>query len=140
MSTNWRLPHYEVDHEWGYGIAFKLVAAQPLDPSKLEDMTRDLMKEIADECVKQGATMIGHVKCIMHTAGGWVKADTIGAKYGVYVKSELANPQSEGTLVINSIIVGLDKNKIIDITKTLGKAIPERYGFTATALDKKGMT
>lgn len=140
MSTNWRLPHYEVDHEWGYGIAFKLVAPQPLDPNKLEDMARDLMMEIAKECVKQGATMIGHVKCILHTAGGWVKADTIGTKYGVYVKSELANPQSEGTLVINSIIVGLDKNKIIDITKTLGKAIPERYGFTATALDKKGMT
>jgi hypothetical protein len=140
MSTNWRLPHYEVDHEWGYGIAFKLVAAQPLDTIKLEDMARDLMKEIADECVKQGATMIGHIKCILHTTGGWVKADTIGAKYGVYVKSELANPQSEGTLVINSIIVGLDKNKIIDITKTLGKAIPERYGFAATALDKKGMT
>jgi len=140
MSTNWRLPHDEVDHEWGYGIAFKLTAPQPVEPHVIEDVAREVMREIADECMKQGATMIGHVKCIIHTPNGWVKADTIGTKYGIYVKSELTKSESEGTLVINSIIVGLDKNRIIEITKTTGKAVPERFGFTATILDKKGMT
>ncbi len=135
-----KIPHYEVDHEWGYGIAFKLKAKEPMEPKLIEEMVTTVMKEIASECMRLGAAMIGHIKCILHTKSGYIKSDTIGVKYGVTTNSELTKPESEGILVINSIIVGLDKIKIIEVTKNVTRDVTQRFGFEATIMDKKGMT
>lgn len=135
-----KLPHYEVDHEWGYGIAFTLRAPEPVEAKVMEEMVTVLMKETAEECMRMGAVMIGHIKCILHTETGYVKSDTIGTRYGVFTKSELSKPEREGILVINSIVVGLEKNKIIEVTKTVAKAVTSRFGFESAILEKKGMT
>lgn len=135
-----KMPHYEVDHEWGYGIAFELKAKSPVEPKVMEEMVTAVMKETADECMRLGALMIGHIKCILHTETGYVKSDTIGTKYGVNTHSELTRPEREGILVINTIVVGLDKNKIVEVTKAVAVDVTSRFGFEPRILEKKGMT
>jgi predicted metal-dependent phosphotriesterase family hydrolase len=131
------LSHYAADKEWGYGIAFKLSSSKAIAPAEATEMAREAMKELAEEAVRRGAIMIGHIKCILKASGGYVKADTIGAKYGVYVESKLTEPVREGVLVVNSIVVGLSKDENVELTRSLTKKVAERYGFNVTILETK---
>ena len=131
------LSHYAADKEWGYGIAFKLSSSKALTPEEATEMAREAMKELAEEAVRRGAVMIGHIKCILKASGGYVKADTIGAKYGVYVEYKLTEPVREAILVVNSIVVGLSKDENIELTRSLTKKVAEGYGFNVIILETK---
>jgi hypothetical protein len=131
------LSHYAADKEWGYGIAFKLTSSKAIPPAEATEMARVAMKELAEEAIRRGAIMIGHIKCILKASGGYVKADTIGAKYGVYVESKLTEPVRDGILVVNSIIVGLGKDENVELTRNLTKKVAERYGFNVAILETK---
>jgi len=131
------LSHYVADKEWGYGIAFKLSSSKALTPEETTEMAREAMKELAEEAIRRGAIMIGHIKCILKASGGYVKADTIGAKYGVYVEAKLTEPVREAILVVNSIVVGLSKDENIELTRTLTKKVAEGYGFNVIILETK---
>lgn len=132
-----KLSHYAADKEWGYGIAFRLASVTPVKQEVAAEMAQIAMKELAEESVRRGATMIGHIKCILKTSGGYVMADTIGAKYGVFVNAKLTAPVQEGILVVNSIVVGLDKNTNIELTRNIVKGVAERYGFNVTIMEGK---
>lgn len=129
--------HYAADKEWGYGIAFKLSSSKAIPSEEATEMARVAMKELAEEAIRRGAIMIGHIKCILKASGGYVKADTIGAKYGVYVEAKLTEPVHEGILVVNSIVVGLSKDENVELTRSLTKKVAERYGFNVTILETK---
>lgn len=130
-----KLSHYAADKEWGYGIAFRLTSPTPVSQDTAAEMARAAMKELAEASVRRGATMIGHIKCILKTDSGYVKADTIGVKYGIFVDAKLTGPIQEGVLVVNSIIVGLDKNTNVELTRNTIKSVAERYGFNVVIME-----
>jgi hypothetical protein len=132
-----KLSHYAADKEWGYGIAFKLTSPQPVSAEAATEMAQVAMKELAEESVRRGAIMIGHIKCILKSSSGYVKADTIGVKYGVFVDAKLTEPVREGVLVVNSIIVGLDKNTNIELTRSRVRNVAERYGFNVSIIESE---
>lgn len=87
------------------------------------------MIQIANNCVKNGAKYIGHIKSYLETKEGSLKADTIGAKYGVNVKSTISKPIKHAELVVNSVVQGIDKSQVKKATIDAIVQLLNVYGF-----------
>lgn len=113
----------------GYAVAFKLFHSDPIRSEELKEMSRDLMIQIADNCVKKGAKYIGHIKSYLETKEGSIKADTIGVKYGAEVEGKISRPVRCVDLTVNSIVQGIDKGQVRDATLEAAHKIIKVYGF-----------
>lgn len=100
--------HYDIPHEneainiGGYGAAFRITSPRAVDPTALRSVTGEIVKEIAEACMRKGAKAIGHVKLYLKAQSGYIRADTVGMKYGVHVDGNIARPERVANLVVNS--------------------------------------
>jgi len=120
----------EIDAQ-GYGTMLRIDASKAVGPHRLEAMLGEVVMAIALECMQKGAKAIGHIKSNLSTSAGYVKADVVRVKDGAYTESNLEKPGDGGDLVINSIVLGLEKEKIAEITLRLTKSILKSYGFSS---------
>ena len=67
-----------------YGIQLKLYAKKRREPSDVKEVVRVVTQEISDTCISMGA--MGHIKSCLKADSGFIKADTIGSKYGVHIE------------------------------------------------------
>jgi len=102
----------------------------------LRSITGDLVREIAEACIRSGAKAIGHVKLYLKTHSGYIQADTVGIKYGVRVEGNITRPESTANLVVNSIIIGLGKTEVASATLNSIGEVMERYGFSTTQVEE----
>jgi hypothetical protein len=134
--------HYDIPHEneainiGGYGAAFRITSPRAVDPTALRSVTGEIVKEIAEACMRKGAKAIGHVKLYLKAQSGYIRADTVGMKYGVHVDGNIARPERVANLVVNSIIIGLGKTEVASVTlKSIGEVM-ERHGFSMTQVEE----
>jgi hypothetical protein len=92
-------------------------------------MSRDLMLEIANSCVKRGAKYIGHIKSYLKSDAGEIFADTLGVKRTTNVKSTVFKPLKSARLVVNSIVQGIDKSQVKATTVESIYKVMKKYGF-----------
>ena len=69
-----------------YGIQLKLYAKKGREPSDVKEVVRVVTQEISDTGISMGAMAIGHIKSCLKADSGFIKADTIGSKYGVHIE------------------------------------------------------
>ena len=111
--------------------SFRLSPQSPeeISPEELTKMSRDLMLEIADSCVKRGAKYIGHIKSYLKSDEGEIFADTLGVKRTTNVKSTVFKPLKSARLVVNSIVQGIDKTQVKEATVESIYRVIKNYGF-----------
>ncbi|MEM1985092.1 MAG: hypothetical protein QXW76_07500 [Candidatus Korarchaeum sp.] len=97
-------------------ISLKISSREFVFPEKFNEIVHEMVKEIADECIRRGAKAIGHIKLYLKTESGYVRADTVGIKYGVNVESNIKKPEREALLMINSIVIGLNEEELSEVT------------------------
>jgi len=134
--------HHDIPHGdeainiGGYGAAFKISSTRAVDPATLQSISRDLVKEIAEGCMRRGAKAIGHVKLYLKAQSGYIQADTVGMKYGIHVDGNIAKPERVANLVVNSIIIGLGKTEVASATLNSIREVMERHGFSMTQVEE----
>jgi hypothetical protein len=116
----------------GYGVVLRLTGKKAVNAERLKVMLREIVTEIAQDCMKKGAMAIGHIKSHLKTPSGFVKADIVQLKQGAYAQGDVENSERSGTLIINSIVLGLDKDRIAETTLEATRRVLEKYGFSAS--------
>jgi hypothetical protein len=125
------IPHeHETINIGGYGAAFRISSIKTVDPETFKSTVEQLVKEIAEACMRRGAKAIGHIKLYLKTQSGYLQADTVGMKYGVHIKSGIARPERIADLVVNSIIIGLGKKEVASATLNSVREVMKRHGFS----------
>ena len=128
--------HHDIPHEdkainiGGYGAAFKISSIRVVEAATFRSTAGQIVKEIAEACMRKGAKAIGHVKLYLKAQSGYLQVDTVGMKYGVHIKGDIAKPERVADLVVNSIIIGLGKTEVASATLNSIRDVIERYGFS----------
>jgi hypothetical protein len=105
-----------------YAVSCSLSREKKLEGGELRRFAADLMKSIADACIKRGAKVIGHIKAYIEHDSGFLHANTVGESADVTVKGRDGDPVNRFTVVVNSIVYGLGEELIKEATL---KAIDE---------------
>jgi len=111
----------------GYGVAVKLHAEKPLPPEEIAGLLREMMDEIARDCVARGARFVGHIKSHLVCSQGTLKADTIGVKHPAASHGELRGPAKDLYVAINSIVQGISEEEVKQATLAAAHSLAERH-------------
>jgi hypothetical protein len=114
----------------GYGVAVNLKREELMSDALVKDMAEEMMLSIAGKCMDLGARCIGHIKSHMMTKAGTIKADTIGVAHGSYSTGKLEHPVRDLYMAINSIVQGIQEEKVKDATLAGIHEVAEKRGFS----------
>jgi len=121
----------------GYGAAFRISSPKAVDPAVLREIAEELVREITEACMRRGAKGVGHVKLYLKTAAGYLRADTVGIKYGIRVDGNIAKPEKEADLVVNSIIIGLEKTEVATAAVNAIEEVMTKHGFNLSQVEER---
>jgi hypothetical protein len=114
----------------GYGAMLEFVTIKPLSPAAVEELLKRLVTVIGERCLRAGARAIGHIKCYLETGQGYAKADIVRMKEGAFAETALGAPVTGGSLVINSILLGLHEDELERITMSSALSLLGEYGVS----------
>lgn len=114
----------------GYGAMIEIRSGRPIPQADVELLLKRLVTEIAERCLEAGARAIGHIKCHLRTGHGFAKADIVRIKDGAYCESSLDSSVTEGSLVINSILLGLPEDELERITMQTMRRLLKEQGIS----------
>jgi len=114
----------------GYGVAVNLKREELMSDVLVKEMAEEMMLSIAGKCMDSGARCIGHIKSHMRTKAGTIKADTIGVAHGAYSTGKLEHPVRDLYMAINSIVQGIQEEKVKDATLEGIHEVAEKRGFS----------
>ncbi len=133
------VPHREGGMDaHGYGALMELSSERSLPPNTIEEFLRKAVTEVGKRCLREGARAIGHIKCYLKAEGGYAKADIVRMKQGAYSETTFKGPISRGTLVINSILLGIPKADIERITMGAIEELLKEYGISSVIKPDEG--
>lgn len=113
----------------GYGVAVKFHHDTAVEPAEVGDFLREMMDDIAQDCVGRGARFIGHIKSHLVCAEGTIKADTIGINHPAALHGQLLGPVNDLYVAINSIVQGITEHEVMEATLGAAHRLAERHGF-----------
>jgi hypothetical protein len=120
----------------GYGTKIEIFSERPLPPAMVEGLLRRMVTEIAERCLQKGARAIGHIKCYLKTEQGYAKADIVRLKQGAYAEICLDAPITKGSLVINSIVLGLSDGEVERVTMSTIRVALAEYGVALASQEE----
>jgi hypothetical protein len=110
-------------------VVAKISSNTPISPGRIVEIAREIVKNVARKCTEEGAKAISHVKLYLKSMSGYLRVDTVGLEYGVDVEGNLSNSEREITLVMNSVIIGLEEDKMAKAMMDGIKEVLALYGL-----------
>lgn len=99
-----------------YAVGADLHLHEPVPSEELVRRVERLLTKIAIECVRAGADLIGHIKCIVETDGkGFLAVSVIDASGAPHTKGKLEDGIEEMEVIINVLLYGLKRSRIQEI-------------------------
>ncbi|MBC7113462.1 MAG: hypothetical protein H5T34_05550 [Candidatus Methanomethyliales bacterium] len=132
------MPHEdrgEVPHEEehisisGYGSTFLLRFSRPFSPEEIKVLVADFIKTVEASLMKRSAKGIGHIKLYIKGRSGYIRADTIGSKYGLYMDGTISELEGSVQMTINTIAIHTTKEDVFIATREGLEDVAKRYGF-----------
>jgi hypothetical protein len=100
--------HRAADELGKFSIHMKVHFAEPIDPEKAGKFLDHLLVQITEECMRDGADLIGHVKAFLEPeSGGTLGASLVDFSVGTQLSNGLTGPVSDADLTIHVIVHGL---------------------------------
>lgn len=91
-----------------FSIHMKVRMPRPMDPDQAGKFLDHLLVQITEECMRDGADLIGHVKAFLEpVSGGTLGASLVDLKVGTQLSNGLTGPVSDADLTIHVIVHGL---------------------------------
>jgi hypothetical protein len=128
-------PFHEAPHEEeglsisGYGSTFVLRFSRPFSLDEIKVLAADLIKSIEGTLMRSGAKGIGHIKIHIRGRSGYLRADTIGSKYGIYMDGTISEPEGSLQMTINTIALGSSKEDVHRVTRGSLEDTAKRFNF-----------
>lgn len=92
----------------------------PISGKELQGRVERLMARIAQECTREGATLIGHIKCVVETTGsGFLQVSVTEPSGRPMARGDLADHVPEMELIVNVLLYGLTRSKVKSIVDPL---------------------
>lgn len=95
-----------------YGVALKISRKASMNDILIRKMAEEMMLSIAGKCMELRARSIGHIKSVIITEAGIVKADTIGVSHGAFSNGSLKYPVKFFHMAIKSIVHGIPEEAV----------------------------
>lgn len=103
-----------------YSLRASVTSTSPAAPDLVRDRLVALMNAIALECDKAGATLIGHIKCVLDAGNkGFLAVSTTDASGRATVRGEMKEGVNELNVIINVLLYGLARIKVQEIVDPL---------------------
>jgi hypothetical protein len=100
--------HRAADELGKFSIHMKVHMHKPMTREEAGKFLDDLLVQITEECMRDGADLIGHVKAFLEPAvGGTLGASLVDFKIGTQLSNGLTAPVSEADLTVHVIVHGL---------------------------------
>ncbi len=100
--------HRAADELGKFSIHMKVHTKEPMDPERAGKFLDHLLVQITEECMRDGADLIGHVKAFLEPAnGGTLGASLIDFNTGTQLSNGLTGPVSDADLTVHVIVHGL---------------------------------
>jgi hypothetical protein len=100
--------HRAADELGKFSIQMKVHMKRPMDRETAGKFLDYLLVQITEECFRDGADLIGHVKAFLEpAAGGTLGASLVDFKVGTQLSNGLTGPVSDADLTIHVIVHGL---------------------------------
>lgn len=101
-------PPSAAGHLEPYGVRVRL---RPVDRSlEIAPLLEALLEGIASSCIQAGATLIGHIKCVLHTERGLLLCNLTSLRSGATVRGDgprALAPGEEAELDLAVLVYGL---------------------------------
>lgn len=93
-------------------------------PDEIRDLVSRTISAVARECMAQGATLIGHIKCIAEVdSGKYIACSVVSAESEAMCRGEIEAASKRLDIIMNVLIYGLDKHKVEDIVVLSAKQV-----------------
>jgi hypothetical protein len=100
--------HRMADELGKFSIHMKVHMRPPMDSEQAGEFLDHLLVQITEECMRDGADLIGHVKAFLEPSiGGTLGASLVDFKIGTQLSNGLTGPVSEADLTVHVIMHGL---------------------------------
>ena len=99
-----------------YAVGADVHLHQHMPSEELVRRVEEIMTKIALECVRSGADLIGHIKCVVETKGkGFLAVSVVDESGAPHTKGKLEDGIEEMELIVNVLLYGLKRSKIQEI-------------------------
>ena len=108
-----RSPPSAAGHLEPYGVRVQLRTGYA--PLEAPAFLKDLLEGVAAACVGEGATVIGHLKCVLHTEGGPLACNLTSVRTGAACRGDAGRTIAageEGTLDLAVMVYGIGAETI----------------------------
>jgi hypothetical protein len=103
-----------------YAVKVDVHLHKPVSSVDIRSRVEGLMSRIALDCLRSGADLIGHIKCIVETEGQGFLAVSVTTHDGKPMsKGHLDEGIKRMDIIINVLLYGLSRKKIQDIVDPL---------------------
>jgi hypothetical protein len=100
--------HRMADELGKFSIHMKVHMPKPMDRETAGKFLDHLLVQITEECMRDGADLIGHVKAFLEPpTGGTLGASLVDLTIGTQLSNGLTEPVTEADLTIHVIVHGL---------------------------------
>ncbi|MDW5562740.1 MAG: hypothetical protein SA339_05885 [Methanomassiliicoccus sp.] len=103
-----------------YAVGADLHLHDGVSSVELTRRIEGLLAKIASECMRSGADLIGHIKCIVETEGkGFLAVSVVDASSKPQARGHLDEGVEELEIIINVLLYGLKRSRIQEIVDPL---------------------
>ncbi|HUL39236.1 MAG TPA: hypothetical protein VLU38_03005 [Methanomassiliicoccales archaeon] len=97
---------------------------------EVRSLVSSTISRVAKECMKDGARLIGHIKCIAEVdSGKYIACSVVSAENDAVCRGELDGSSKNLNLILNVLIYGLDKPKVEAIVVRSAESVFEGKGM-----------
>jgi len=99
---------------------------KPRSGAHIQSLMQDFMSRTAIGCGEAGASLIGHIKCIVEADnGGYLVCSATDSSGRVRCRGSLKDGAYDLDLVLNVLLYGLDREKIEEVVARSSKDLME---------------
>lgn len=103
-----------------YALGINVRLTRPITPAEIRTRVEELLMLIAQACDRAGATLIGHVKCVVETEGkGFLGVSVTEPNGKATSRGELQEGIAAMDITVNVLLYGLSRNRIQEIVDPL---------------------
>lgn len=97
---------------------------------EIRSLVSSTISKVANECMSDGAKLIGHIKCIAEVdSGKYIACSVVSAENEAMCRGELDGTSKSLNIILNVLIYGLDKKKVEKIVIRSAKAVFQGKGM-----------
>lgn len=101
----------------------------PQGADQIRALVSRTISTVAAECMRDGASLIGHIKCIAEVdSGKYIACSVVSAEGEALCRGELDGSSTTLSIILNVLLYGLDRQKVEGIVVRSARSVFNGHG------------